>query len=113
MELYGLKDKGGQRNGDDSADLNGNLSQGGHILLGEAILDYQAPLSEVDHYQRTVKRENFVRLFLSHEYNVDMFVATHLYGTISSLTTEMPTDELEDILGTSARDLSISFIKRV
>lgn len=50
MELYGLKDKGGQRNGDDSADLNGNLSQGGHILLGEAILDYQAPLSEVDHY---------------------------------------------------------------
>lgn len=59
-------------------------------------------MSEVGHYQTQVKRDNFVRLFLGHEYGADVFVATHLYGIISGLTADVPAEEIEEILGTAA-----------
>ena len=63
------------------------------------------PLSELDHYQTAVKRNNFIELFLN-EYNANVFVATHLYGAINNLSTDIPKEEIEDVLGTTADNLS-------
>ena len=45
-------------------------------------------LSETDHYKSVVKRGNFLSLFLA-EYNVDDFVATHLYGALNNVSIDM------------------------
>lgn len=71
-------------------------------------------LSEIDHYQSVVKRSNFIDLFLD-EYNADAFIATHLYGAINNLSSvdNIPREELEDVLNTSAENLSGSFMRNV
>ena len=68
-------------------------------------------LSEADHYQTAVKRSNFLSLFLA-EYNVDAFMATHLYGALNNQSLDMGKDELEDVLGTSMENMNISFVQK-
>ena len=72
----------------------------------------RAPLSEHDYITTTVKRENFLALFL-HEYDADVFVATHLYGILNTLGEDLPPDELNDLMNTSAGALGQSFVQKV
>ena len=60
-----------------------------------------------------MRRNNFTQLFLD-EYNADKYVATHLYGAINGLSVaNVPKEELDDLLGTNAGDLSNSFVGKV
>ena len=69
-------------------------------------------LSETDHYKSVVKRGNLMSLFLA-EYNVDAFVATHLYGALNNASVDVGENELEDVLGTSMEAMSMSFVHKV
>ena len=58
---------------------------GGFFEENELAEDDQA-LSEDYHYNRHVRRNNFVELWLN-EFAADEFVATHLYGAILDVST--------------------------
>jgi len=40
-------------------------------------------------------------------------VATHLYGAINNLVEDVTMEEIEEVFGTSAENLSFSFVRRV
>ena len=67
--------------------------------------------SDLDHYEKEVKRRNFVTLFLDN-YNADKYIVTHLYGTLNYLDANVSFEELENIFDTSAQNLSQTFDKR-
>lgn len=67
-------------------------------------------LSEHDHYQRVVKRNNLVSLFFD-EYNADRYIATHLYGAIRDFNVEDSFDDLAALLDESLLNLSTTFAR--
>ena len=70
-------------------------------------------MSEAGYYRQEVRRNNFIQLFLD-RYNADQYVATHLYGAINNMSVvDVPQEELDDLLGTSAEYLSNSFVGKV
>lgn len=68
--------------------------------------------SESEHYTKKVKRNNFLRLW-QNEYSADKFVATHLYGAIDNMSMEMGEEEINDLLNSSAQNLSQTITKQV
>ncbi len=63
-------------------------------------------MSECDHYETSVRRNNFIQLWLN-EQSADAFIATHLYGAMQDLTLkEMPESDLDDVLNTSMQQLN-------
>ena len=66
--------------------------------------------SDLDHYEKEVKRRNFVTLFLDN-YNADKYIVTHLYGALDYLDANVSFDDLENIFDTSAQNLSQTFDK--
>ena len=68
-------------------------------------------VSEFDHYERVVRRNNFVQLVLDN-YEADKFIATHLYGAIEQLDFNASYDDLDNFFETSAVNLSTTFEKR-
>lgn len=66
--------------------------------------NFERAYSEHDHYEGTVKRNNFIALFLD-EYNADVFVATHLYGAINNMADEVSPQEIDALMNTSAAAL--------
>ena len=74
--------------------------------------NYEAAHSETDHYKPKIRRNNLIDLYLD-DYNADEFVANHLYGAIDNLSVDVSHDELENLLSTSAQNLSQSFVKKV
>ena len=68
-------------------------------------------LSEHDHYERSVKRKNFIALFLD-GYEADKYVATHLYGEINNLSGDENLEKIENLFETSALNLSNTFAFR-
>ena len=61
--------------------------------------------SEFDHYEKQVKRRNFVELFLDN-YSADKYIVTHLYGALNELDADASFDDLENVFDTSAVNLS-------
>ena len=105
MGQYGLGDKISPR------DDYGNEKDDDFLGVNGNDMDDRA-LSETDHYKSAVKRTNFLSLFLA-EYNVDAFVATHLYGALNNVSVDIGQDELDDVLGTSMEAMNMSFVRKV
>ena len=83
-----------------------------NAVLHSSQVDYQAPLSDANHYRVSVKRDNFIQLFTKTQ-NVDAFVATHLYGAMSNLGEELNPNDLDDFLSTSHSAMNVSFVRKV
>ena len=90
MEVYGLAENQHRRTTDAKKNTDGHDDN-----------NYEAAHSETDHYKPTIRRNNFIDLYLD-DYNADEFVANHLYGAIDNLSVDVSHDELENLLSTSA-----------
>ncbi len=75
-------------------------------------------MSEVGHYEEKVRRKNLMEFF-SDEYEVDKYVAMHLWGNIADMSNnlDISIDDTSDRMNESAfaliKDLSTTFKKRV
>ena len=67
--------------------------------------------SEYDHYEKVVKRETFIKLFLAN-YQADKYIVTHLYGAMGELDMNASYDEIDNFFETSALNLSQTFDQR-
>ena len=50
-------------------------------------------LSEHDHYESNVRRNNFISLFLD-GYEADKYIATHMYGDIHNIEGDASLDKI-------------------
>ena len=74
-------------------------------------------MSEAGHYEKQVRRNNLVEFF-SDEYEIDKYIAMHLYGEIADMSNnlDMSIENTSDRMNESAyaliKDLSTTFKKR-
>ena len=67
-------------------------------------------LSENDHTEQEVKRDNFISLFLDHA-AADRFLAAHLYGCIREMDEDLTQNEISLLERSTLADLSTTFAR--
>ena len=100
MDAYGLR----------SPKRRDNVDDDGYFRQPEEEAQRET-YSEFDHYEKQVKRRNFVELFLDN-YNADKYIVTHLYGALNDIDASASFDDLENVFDASAVNLSQTFDQR-
>lgn len=92
----------------------GAVEQQKEAFFGDLDVTHRSAVSEHDHLEAQVKRNNLVELFLT-GFEVDAYIATHLYGHFQQnmgRNVDLSIDLLGDLADESVMNVSTSFTMR-